>query len=140
MTQNLRDLKLTLQRPAGSEPFLTHNAIIQLDDHILGGVQNLTLDFDASTMLPMAYVDIVGPHGDRYHESIDQGYVEVFSTDGIVKLPVDSDELYGWETDNGLELSWAKLSFAVNLSIKDDLDSQAEESTERVLSTIVLRS
>lgn len=141
MTQSLRNLKLTLARLEKPEPFLAHNTMIQLDEHLLGGVQNLTLEFDACTMVPMAYIDILGPAGDRYRESIDQGFIEVFSGDGIIKLPVTSEELYGWETDSGEGLSWAKLSFPVNLSIKDDYDMQpVEEEQAHELTTVVLRT
>jgi hypothetical protein len=95
-----------------------------LDGILLGGVNNITIEFDARSIWPMAYIDILGPNGDRYQESIDQGYVEVFSDlDGseLGKIEVDSEELYGWETDPSTHLSWAKMSFPVNLSIKEDV-------------------
>jgi len=94
-------------------------------------------------MVPMAYIDVVGPRGDRFQESIDQGYIELYSGEGTVKLPVTIEELYGWETDMGDGLSWAKLAFPVNLSIKDDYDVESAESVEeqgQALTTVVLRT
>ena len=140
MTQSLRNLKLTLERPKQSEPFLAHNTMVQLDGYLLGGVQNLTLEFDFCTMMPRAYIDILGPAGDKYEESISQGFIEVFSEGDIIRLPVTSDELYGWETDRADGLSWAKLYFPVNLSIKDDYSIKFDEEDQtHELTTVVLR-
>ena len=121
MTQRLRSL--TIRKTMPDRPFDSCNTVISLDGLLLCGVKNLTLEFDTDNLMPTAFIDILAPHGDRYIESLDNGFLEIFSnyTKGeTVKISINGDELYGWENDRANGLSWAKLSFVVNLSIKDN--------------------